>query len=223
LPDSTHFVIVSSLMHYSIPALFRWLLLSLAPLLCTGCAATDSPPQITTLESQVTTILTQIQQQDPNIQAQIDRSYGFALFPSIVKIAAGIDIGYGRGIVFQHHRQIGQASVLQYNVGAALGGQQYWQLILLPEKTDLDDLRDGPTVAVGNASGILIHSGSALTLAVPSGSASMVQPTTGLMFEVAIGGQTFWFQNLKPGEWNYTSAAPPTLAARTADFFPRPR
>jgi hypothetical protein len=201
-------------MHNSIPAVLRRLLLPLAALLCTGCAATDSPPQITTLETQVTSILSRIQQKDPKIQAQIDRSYGFAVFPSIVKLAAGIDLAYGRGIVFQHHRQIGEAAVLQYNLGAALGAQQYWQLILLPEKPDLDDLRDGPTLAVGNASGVFIHTGSAATLAVPSGSASLVQPTTGLMFEVAVGGQTFWFQNLKPGEWNYSAASSPLLVKK---------
>jgi lipid-binding SYLF domain-containing protein len=193
--------------------LFRRLLLIAPALFAAACASAGSPMELSSLENQVAVVQTQIQQ-NPDLQTQMDHSYGCAIFPSTSKLAAGIDVGYGRGIVYEHHRQIGQATMLQYGIGAALGGQNYWQVILFPERSDLDDFRAGPTLAAGNATGIFGHSGEGTTFIVPSGCLSVVQPATGLMFEVSIAGQTIWFQSLKKGQWNYTAASSPLLASR---------
>jgi lipid-binding SYLF domain-containing protein len=195
------------------PNIFRWLLPAAPVLFGVGCASSNSPMAITSLENQASSVQVQIQQ-NPDLQTQIDHSYGWALFPATLKVAAGIDIGYGHGVVYEHHRQIGQATMLQYGIGPALGGQNYWQVILFPEKSDLDDFRAGPTIAAGNASGIFIHSGEGVTMGVPSGSLSYVQPATGLMFEVSVSGQTIWFQSLKKGQWNYTAASGSLLAEK---------
>ena len=188
----------------------RWLFLLIPALCCAGCASSDNA----SLEAQVSGVLTQIQQLNPDLQSQMDHSYGCAVFPAILKGAAGIDIAYGRGIVYQHHRQIGQAAALQYTLGAAIGGQSYWQVILFPEKTDLDDFRENPTVVVVNASVIALHSGGGGSVAVPAASSSVVQPLTGLMLEVALGGETVWFKSLKKDQWNYSALPSPRLASR---------
>jgi len=176
------------------------------PLICCACSSTGGPPsQRTDLHSQVSAILGDVKQRDPDLNSLLARSYGYAVFPSILKCAAGIDAAYGRGEVYQHNRQIGHASVIQYTVGAALGGQVYWQIIAFPSKSDLDDFRNGQTLVVANASGIAVHSGAGGTVDLPDSSTSQVRPNTGLMLEAALGGETFWFDSLKAGDWQYSS------------------
>ncbi|MGA2443145.1 MAG: hypothetical protein ABSH08_19505 [Tepidisphaeraceae bacterium] len=176
------------------------------PLVCCACSATPgTPSQRADLHSQVSSVRADVKQQDPDLDSLLAHSYAYAVFPSILKCAAGIDAAYGRGEVYQHNRQIGHAFVFQYTLGAALGGQLYWQIIAFPSKSDLDDFRNGQTVVVANASGIAVHSGAGGTVDFPDASTSQVRPTTGLMFEAALGAETFWFDSLKAGDWQYSS------------------
>jgi len=176
------------------------------PLLCCACSATPgTPSQRADLHSQVSGVLADVKQRDPDLDSLLAHSYGYAVFPSILKCAAGIDAAYGRGEVYQHNRQIGHAFVFQYTIGVALGGQVYWQIIAFPSKSDLDDFRNGQTVVVANASGIAVHSGAGGTVDLPDASTSQVRPGAGLMLEAALGGETFWFDSLKAGDWQYSS------------------
>jgi lipid-binding SYLF domain-containing protein len=185
----------------------RSLALPLAiPLICCACSSTGgASSKQTDLHSQVAAVLADVKQQDPDLNSLLARSYGYAVFPSILKCAAGIDAAYGRGEVYQHNRQIGHAFVVQITVGAALGGQAYWQIVAFPTKSDLDDFRNGQVLFVANASGIAVHSGVGGTVDLPDASTSQVRPNTGLMFEAALGAETFWFKSLKAGDWQYSS------------------
>jgi lipid-binding SYLF domain-containing protein len=176
------------------------------PLICCACSSTGgAPSQQADLHSQVSAILDDVKQRDPDLNSLLGRSYGYAVFPSILKGAAGLDVAYGRGEVYQRNRQIGHAFVVQCTVGAALGGQVYWQIIAFPSKSDLDDFRNGQILFVANASGIAVHSGAGGTVDLPDSSTSQVRPGAGLMLEAALGGETFWFDSLKAGDWQYSS------------------
>ena len=179
--------------------------LLLISLLCCACSANSGPSQATDLHSQVAAILADVKQQDPALDALLARSYGYAVFPSIIKGAAGIDAAYGRGEVYQHHRPIGHASVVQLTAGAALGGQLYCQIIAFPSKSDLEDFRNGQVLAVANASAILVQYGAGGTVDLPDASTSRLHPGAGLMLEAALGGEVFWFHTLRAGDWQYSS------------------
>ena len=140
-----------------------------------------------------------------------DRSYGYALFPTVGKGAVGLGGAYGSGRVYAKGAYVGDTSMTQLTVGPQLGGQAYSQVIFFENKRAFDEFTGGnfelgaQVSAVGivaGASAQVSTGGSGLgSSGTPShaktlggyqkGLAIFTVAKGGLMYEASVGGQKF--------------------------------
>src|SRR5689334_6369262 len=98
----------------------------------TGC--TQPTPKVAsdqaTFPSETSTALVGFKNDDPSLQALIDKSVGYAVFPEVGKAGFIAGASYGKGEVFEGGRKIGYADITQGSFGLQAGAQTFDQLIL---------------------------------------------------------------------------------------------
>jgi lipid-binding SYLF domain-containing protein len=143
-----------------------------------------------------------------------DKSYGYALFPTIGKGGIGIGGAYGKGRVYEKGKYVGDTSMTQVSVGFQLGGQAYSQIVFFEDKRAFDEFTSGNFEFGAQASAVAITAAASAeatttgTSAGASGGKHDATTTTvgtgfhkgmavftiakgGLMYEASIGGQKF--------------------------------
>jgi lipid-binding SYLF domain-containing protein len=162
-----------------------------------GCAtAPTSTEGKAALSRDVNTALTQAKVQDPSLQAFLDRAYGYAIFPSVGKGAAGVGGAYGKGEVFERGKNIGYCDLSQATIGLALGGQSFTEIIAFENKAALDEFKNGTLKFAAQASATALKAGTSENAKFTDGVGVLTANPEGLMGEASIGGQTFSFQPL---------------------------
>ena len=143
------------------------------------------------------------------------KSYGYAIFPTIGKGGIGIGGAHGSGQVYAGGKLMGKTSMTQVTIGLQLGGQAYSQIIFFEDKRAYNDFTSGNFEFGAEASAVAITAGAqaqagttgAGASASPGGSAGAQAKTEyhkgmavftrakgGLMYEASIGGQKFSFE-----------------------------
>jgi lipid-binding SYLF domain-containing protein len=140
-----------------------------------------------------------------------DRSYAYALFPTVGSGALGVGGAYGKGRVYVHGVYSGDATLGQVSVGFQAGGKAYSEIIFFEDKRALDEFESGNFEFGADASVVAVTAGAnagAATNGASSGvSAGQNDATThgiyqkgmavftvakgGLMFSASIAGQKF--------------------------------
>jgi lipid-binding SYLF domain-containing protein len=140
-----------------------------------------------------------------------NKSYGYAVFPTIGKAGIVIGGGYGKGRVYAGGKHVGDTKMIQGTVGFQLGGEAYSQIVFFEDKRAFDEFTSGNFEFSATASAVAITAGAsaAATTAGSSAGASggKHDATTkgsyhkgmavftvakgGLMYEASIGGQKF--------------------------------
>jgi len=162
-----------------------------------GCAtAPTTAEDKAALSRDVTTALAKAKAQDPTLQAFLDRAYGYAIFPTVGKGAAGVGGAYGKGEVFERGKKIGYCDLSQATIGLALGGQSFTEIIAFENKAALDDFRNGKLKFAAQASATALKAGASESAKFTDGVSVLTANPEGLMGEASIGGQTFSFQPL---------------------------
>jgi lipid-binding SYLF domain-containing protein len=166
----------------------------LATLLAVGC--TTTPPTEEKREnlldkSQVA--LNEMKQADSSLNDFLNKSYGYAFFPTAGKGGLIIGGAYGRGVVYEQGNFIGYSDITQATVGAQAGGQSFSELIVFENKAALDRFTNGKFTFAANASAVALKSGAAASARYTDGVAIFVKPIAGLMAEASVGGQQFTF------------------------------
>lgn len=147
------------------------------------------------LRREAAATLVSMTQRDPGLERTLQSAAGYAVFPNIGKggfIAGG---AYGRGILFQHGRQIGFVELNQASLGAQIGAQSFSELLVFRDEADVRRIKSGSFTLGGNASAILLTTGAAATAGFVDGIAVFVVPRGGVMAELSISGQKI---NYKP-------------------------
>lgn len=126
---------------------------------------------------------------DPDMEAFVQKRYGFAFFPEITKGGLVFGGAYGRGVVFERGQHIGYADVTQASFGLQAGGQTYSELIVFEDKAALDRFKQNRTDFGANASAIIAETGAATNARFVDGVAVFVRPLVGAMAEASLGGQ----------------------------------
>jgi lipid-binding SYLF domain-containing protein len=144
-----------------------------------------------------------------------NKSYGYALFPTIGKGGAGIGGAYGKGRVYVKGKVVGDTSMKQLTAGLQLGGQAYSQIIFFEDERVFKEFTSGDFEFGAEASAVAITAGAgakgstagssvgasatrhdAKTIGkFNKGMATFTVAKGGLMYEATIGGQKF---NYKP-------------------------
>jgi lipid-binding SYLF domain-containing protein len=146
--------------------------------------------------------------------AFFEKSYGFAVFPTIGKGGFVVGGAHGNGRVYEMGTPIGEASMTQLSVGFQVGGQAFSQIIFFEDKRALDEFTSGNFEFSAQASAVVITAsasagtstgGSSATASGGSrnaatagayykGMAIFIVAKGGLMYEAAVGGQKFSFK-----------------------------
>ena len=162
-----------------------------------SCAtAPTSAEGKTELDRDVNTALAKAKAQDPTLQAFLDKAYGYAIFPDIGKGAVGVGGAYGRGELFERGEKIGYCDLSQATIGFQLGGQVYTEIIAFESKAVLENFKNGSLRFAGQATAVALKAGAGSNAQYIDGVRVLTVSEEGLMFEAAIGGQTFSFQPL---------------------------
>jgi lipid-binding SYLF domain-containing protein len=140
-----------------------------------------------------------------------DKSYGYAVFPTIGKGGIGIGGAYGKGRVYAGGNYVGDTSMTQVSIGFQLGGQAYSQIIFFEDKRSFDEFTSGNFEFGAQASAVAITAGASAAATTTGSSAGasggknnadtvgkyykgmavFTVAKGGLMYEASIGGQKF--------------------------------
>jgi lipid-binding SYLF domain-containing protein len=133
---------------------------------------------------------------DPTLDTVINKSSGYAVFPTVGKAAAGVGGAYGRGVLYENGRAVGYCDLTQGTVGMQLGGQTYSQIIAFENKEVLDRFKQGNFEFAAQATAVALRSGAGANARFRDGVAVFTMDEAGLMYEAAVGGQKFSYEPL---------------------------
>ncbi|HDK38446.1 MAG TPA: hypothetical protein ENG92_05465 [Thiolapillus brandeum] len=146
-----------------------------------------------------------------------NKSYGYAIFPTIGKGGIGVGGAYGKGCVYARGRHVGNASMTQASLGFQLGGQVYTQIIFFQDKRAFDEFTSGNFEFSANAQAVVITAGASATastagsstgisggqndaitttLGYNKGMATFTIAKGGLMYEASLAGQKYKYTPL---------------------------
>ncbi|MPY25589.1 YSC84-related protein [Shewanella sp. YLB-07] len=139
-----------------------------------------------------------------------DNAYGYAIFPTVGKGGFGIGAAYGKGRVFKGNDYTGDTSLTQISIGFQIGGQAYSEIIFFKDAKSYDEFTSGSFEFGAQASAVAITIGanaqagttgnsssagkSAAKASYINGMAVYTLAKGGLMFEAALAGQSFTFE-----------------------------
>ncbi len=146
-----------------------------------------------------------------------DRSYGYAVFPSIGKGGLGVGGAFGNGCVYAQGNKVGKASMTQISIGFQLGGEAYTQIIFFQDKRAFDEFTSGNFEFSANAQAVAITAGASASASTAGnssgvsggkhdattkgahynkGMATFTIAKGGLMYEASLAGQKYKYKPL---------------------------
>jgi lipid-binding SYLF domain-containing protein len=146
------------------------------------------------------------------------KSYGYAVFPTVLKGGAGIGAAHGGGSVYAHGHRIGHVTMNQISVGAQLGGEGYSEIIFFRDKQALEDFTSGNFEFSADAGAIAITAAADVSVGTTGldtsasgnkknadtggsynhGMAVFTIAKGGLMYNVTVAGQKFSYHARRP-------------------------
>ena len=143
--------------------------------------------------------------------AFFNKSYGYAVFPTIGKGGVGVGGAYGKGRVYEHGKYVGDASMTQVTVGFQLGAEAYSEIIFFQDQRSFNEFTNGnfefgadaqamaitaganaKASTTGSSAGASVTKNKATTAGgYNKGMATFTVAKGGLMYEASIGGQKF--------------------------------
>jgi len=146
-----------------------------------------------------------------------ETSYGYAVFPTIGKGGVGIGGAHGKGRVYAKGVHVGDTSMTQLTVGFQLGGQAFSQIIFFEDERAYTQFTSGNFEFGAQATAVAITAGASAAATTTGqsagasggkndakaigefhrGMATFTVAKGGLMYEAAIGGQKFSYEDVK--------------------------
>ena len=185
------------------------------------CASALTVPAVEPikLDADVQDAIQLFQKTDPKMQHLFQTAYGYVVFPSVGKGAAGIGAAAGRGLVFEQGKPVGEAEMTQVTVGAQLGGQSYAEVILFESQKALDEFKAGKTTLAAGLSAVAAADGASAEAKYEHGVLVYTMAKSGLMFQASVGGQHFKFT---PSVASSPASQSATRSTPTGDGAPPP-
>jgi len=171
-----------------------------AALLVAGCSSSTPAPQKpadqATLGSETKAEIDAFKNEDPTLQALLDKSVGYAVFPDVGKAGFAVGGSYGKGEVFEGGKKVGYADITQATFGLQIGAQTFGELVIFMRPEDLTEFKANRFALTGNISAVALKSGAAGTTDTSKGVVVFVRSKGGAMAEASVGGQRFRYQAL---------------------------
>jgi lipid-binding SYLF domain-containing protein len=89
-----------------------------------------------------------------------DKSYAYAVFPTVGEGALGIGGAHGDGRVYVHGKWEGNVTLTELSVGFQAGGKAFSQIIFFEDQRALDEFKSGSFEFGGDASVVAITAGA---------------------------------------------------------------
>jgi lipid-binding SYLF domain-containing protein len=157
-----------------------------------GCSATPKTAgEKKALKSETQAALDRMYSWGPDLKPFVEKSYGYAVFPSVGKAGLVVGASYGRGEVFRGGEMIGYADITQGTVGAQVGAQEFSELIVFENEAAMQKFIDDKLDLTANASAVILKEGAGAHWNYDNGVVIVVQPKSGAMAEASVGGQKF--------------------------------
>lgn len=158
-----------------------------------ACAGWD-PNKEQKEADEVKMTIAQFMEKDPGLKVFFEKSYGYAIFPTVGKAAYIVGGTYGTGFVYEKGSPIGYTSIVEASIGLQVGGQGFSEIIFFKDKTTLGFFKQGNYAFSAQASAVAVNVGVAAKTDYDSGVAVFTMPKGGLMAEASVGGQKFTFE-----------------------------
>jgi lipid-binding SYLF domain-containing protein len=146
--------------------------------------------------------------------AYFNKSYGYAIYPTIGKAGLGIGGAHGSGCVFAKGKQVGETTFNQVSFGWQAGAQGYSLIVFLQDERAFKEFTSGNFEFGAKASAVAITAGASAGTGTggtgAGASATKKDATTaggfqkgvapfsiikgGLMYEAALGGAKFSYK-----------------------------
>lgn len=152
------------------------------------------PPAEATSAAKVSQTINTFKKKDPGIRYFFDKSYAYAVFPTVGKGGIGIGGAYGSGRVYKQGKYVGTANLKQISIGFQLGGQAYSEVIFFQNSHTYRKFTNGKLKFGAQASAVAVNKGAAAKTAFQNGVAIFTATKGGLMYEATVAGQSFDFK-----------------------------
>lgn len=131
---------------------------------------------------------------DAKMSNLFSKAYGYVIFPNVGKGAVGIGGAAGNGVAYEKGKQIGTAKMTQVTIGFQAGGQAYREVIFFEAKEDMDRFKKNRIEFSAQVSAVAAASGASANAKYVEGVMVFTMQKGGLMYEAAVGGQKFKFE-----------------------------
>lgn len=128
----------------------------------------------------------------PDLKQLFEKSYGYAVFPSVGRASVAVGVSFGRGIVFERKQPIGSATITGLTLGVQVGGQTFSELMFFPTQHTLENLKHGELAFSANASAVLVKAAASGTTDF-RGVIAKAYSQGGMLLELSLGGQKLSF------------------------------
>lgn len=135
-----------------------------------------------------------LQSADSTLTNLFGNSAGYAVFPRVGKAGFILGAEHGNGIVYEQGKPIGEVTLTEINVGPQVGGESFYEIIFFETGEALANFKEGHFEMSAKMSAVAAAEGAGLNARYREGVLVFTMPRSGLMAQVAIGGQKFRFK-----------------------------
>ena len=158
--------------------------------LCAACtSAPQTRPDQRALEARADATIESMVRQDSSLRAVLNRSAGYAVFPSVTTGGFMVSGTGGVGVVYERGWPVGYVELQGGNFGATIGGESYSEIIIFETRDALNRLRSGNFDMNADIHATAISSGTAASATFEEGTAVFIDDESGLFASAAVGGQ----------------------------------
>lgn len=130
---------------------------------------------------------------DDKMSGLFSKAHGYVIFPNVGKGAIGIGGASGNGVAYENGEQVGMAKLTQVSIGFQWGGQAYREVIFFETKADMDRFKEDRVELSAQVSAVAVTAGASADAKYVEGVMVFTMQKGGLMYEAAVGGQKFKF------------------------------
>ena len=96
-----------------------------------------------------------------------NKSYGYAVFPTIGKAGLGIGGAHGEGRVYEQGKYVGDTKMTQLSIGFQAGAEGFSEIIFFQDKRSFDEFTSGNFEFGANVSAVVITAAASGTATRP--------------------------------------------------------
>lgn len=176
----------------------RFLLLASLLLLAVTARADWQADESDRKQRKAAAAIENIRERLPGTEPYFEHAFGYAIIPSITRVAVGFGAAYGRGIVIRGEQYVADTSYFQFSSGLQAGAKYFSMIIFFKDAQAMEDFREQRWQLTGQAGIDLVTVGASGTPAFNSGVAIFALTKVGLMGEFSYSGARFGYRPLEP-------------------------